>query len=41
MDLKDPQVQKDMSGGVDDVLYEYKCDGEVGYGFIESVVITG
>ena len=42
LELKDPKVQEGLSGAVvDDVLYEFKCEGDVGYGVIESVVITG
>jgi hypothetical protein len=41
LDLTNPKIQKELSGAtVDDVLYEFKCDNEVGYGVIESVAIT-
>lgn len=40
LDLTDPKVQADLSGAVDDVLYEFRCGDDVGYGLIESVVIV-
>jgi hypothetical protein len=41
LDLKDRKVQEDLSGAwVDDVLYEFTCEGDVGYGVLESVAIV-
>ena len=37
---EDERVLQDLSGGVDDVLCEFKCGKDVGYGILESVVIT-
>jgi len=39
LDLTDAEVQQELSGAVDDVLYEFTCGDDVGYGLIESVVI--
>jgi hypothetical protein len=40
LDITDKKVLKDLSGGVDDTLCEFKCGKDIGYGILESVVIV-
>ncbi len=40
LDLTDPRVLMDLSGGVDDNVCEFKCGNDIGYGILESVVIV-
>jgi len=40
LDITDPRVLEDLSGGVDDTLCEFKCGNDTGYGILESVVIV-
>jgi len=34
------QKLEDLSGAVDDTLYEFKCGEGIGYGILESCVIV-
>lgn len=40
LDLTDPKVLEDLSGGIDDTLCEFKCGNDTGYGILESCVIV-
>jgi hypothetical protein len=39
LDITDPEIFEDLSGGVSDTLCEFKCESDLGYGILESAII--